>query len=168
MKPFLTSGLFLMVGLLAFSGCQKKQVKTNDPTSSTGMVDPDDAEASIRGKDYESIPELKTIPFDYDSPRISPTARRILNKNAEWLRKNKTVEVRIEGHCDERGTTEYNLSLGQRRASAIRDYYKAMGISVTRMATISFGREWPVCSEMTESCWEQNRRGETRAKKKVS
>jgi peptidoglycan-associated lipoprotein len=118
-------------------------------------------EASLRYKDFKPVPELKTVLFEYDRAYLSEETRDVLKKNAEWLRSNPGQEIQLQGHCDERGTTEYNLALGQRRAQAVRDYYKALGIGLKRMSSISYGEEQPVCSEPDEECWQRNRRAET-------
>ena len=101
---------------------------------------------------------LKDIHFAFDSYELDEQARQILRGNADWLKDNPKVRIEIEGHCDERGTVEYNLALGAKRAKAAKDYLTTLGISADRMSTISYGEELPLCSEHTESCWAQNRR----------
>lgn len=96
--------------------------------------------------------------FEYDEAELTPTARDILRRQAEWLRNNLGVSVVIEGHCDERGTREYNIALGDRRATAARNYMIALGISGDRMRTISYGKERPVAFGASESSWSKNRR----------
>jgi peptidoglycan-associated lipoprotein len=81
-----------------------------------------------------------------------------LKGNAEWLKRNPAVRVAIEGHCDERGTNEYNLALGANRAQAAKDYLVTLGVAAERLSTISYGEEVPVCTEKTEDCWQRNRR----------
>jgi peptidoglycan-associated lipoprotein len=102
---------------------------------------------------------LREIYFDFDAYDLRPDARATLKTNAEWLRKNPAVRVDIEGHCDERGTTEYNLALGGKRAQAAKDYLTALGVSPNRLVTTSYGEEAPVCRENREGCWQRNRRG---------
>ena len=97
--------------------------------------------------------------FDFDSFQLRPDARATLEKQAEWLKQHPNVKVSLEGHADERGTREYNLALGERRANAIRDYLIALGINEDRMKTISYGKERPVDPRSTEEAWEKNRRG---------
>lgn len=97
--------------------------------------------------------------FDFDSIQLRPDAREILESQAEWLRQHPNVAVSIEGHADERGTREYNLALGERRANAIRDYLIALGIRQDRLKTISYGKERPVDPRSTAEAWEKNRRG---------
>jgi peptidoglycan-associated lipoprotein len=97
--------------------------------------------------------------FDFNKADIRPDARDALTKDAEFLRSYSTVHITIEGHCDERGSTEYNLGLGQRRAQASKNYLVSLGISADRIDTVSWGKERPFCTESNEDCWQQNRRG---------
>ncbi len=100
--------------------------------------------------------------FDYDKYILKPPARETLKNQAEWLKRYPSVTVTIEGHCDERGTREYNLALGERRANSVKDYLVALGISPDRMKTISYGKERPVALGSNEAAWAQNRRGVTK------
>jgi peptidoglycan-associated lipoprotein len=101
---------------------------------------------------------LKDVMFDFDRYDLSPDARTTLRTNADWLRSNPSARVEIEGHCDERGTNEYNLALGAKRAQAAREFLSSLGISPDRLSTISYREEIPVCREHDEQCWRQNRR----------
>lgn len=101
---------------------------------------------------------LKDVLFDFDRYDLSSDARAILRANAEWLKSNASARVEIEGHCDDRGTNEYNLALGAKRAQSAREYLTTLGIAAARLSTISYGEEIPVCKEQGESCWKQNRR----------
>ncbi len=101
---------------------------------------------------------LKEIYFEFDSYDLSTDARTTLKTAADWLKKNSSVSVDIEGHCDERGTNEYNLALGAKRAQAAKDYLTSLGVSATRLSTTSYGEEIPVCREHNEDCWAKNRR----------
>jgi peptidoglycan-associated lipoprotein len=105
------------------------------------------------------LKEVQDSYFDYNKADIRPDARQALGKTADFLRNYPQIKVTIEGHCDERGSTEYNLSLGDRRASATKQYLVSLGISADRMNTVSYGKEKPFCMEHNESCWQQNRRG---------
>ena len=105
------------------------------------------------------IREVKDAFFDYDKADIRADARDALGSTANFLRNHPEVKVTIEGHCDERGSTEYNLALGDRRASAVKQYLVSLGIGADRLSTISYGKEKPFCSESNEACWQQNRRG---------
>jgi peptidoglycan-associated lipoprotein len=101
---------------------------------------------------------VKDVYFDLDKSDISPEGRDALAKDAEFLRSYPQVRVSLEGHCDERGSTEYNLGLGQRRAEAAKNYLVSLGISADRVETVSWGKERPFCAGHDESCWHQNRR----------
>ncbi len=102
--------------------------------------------------------ELADINFDFDKFTLKDATRAILKKHAEWLNKNKNVKITVEGHCDERGTAEYNLALGERRAVAAVKYLIAMGIDVKRIKTISYGFELPLDPRHNEEAWAKNRR----------
>ena len=101
---------------------------------------------------------MKDVYFDFDRYDLSADARTILRANAEWLKTNSGARVEIEGHCDDRGTNEYNLALGAKRAQSAREYLATLGVAADRLSTISYGEEIPVCNEPTEGCWRQNRR----------
>ncbi len=101
---------------------------------------------------------LKDVFFDFDRADLRPDARETLRANADWLKTNPSVRIEIEGHCDERGTNEYNLALGAKRSQTAKDYLVSLGISGERLSTISYGSEIPVCKQHDESCWRQNRR----------
>ncbi len=96
--------------------------------------------------------------FDVDQATIRDDSRVALQRNAEWLRRWTSTRITIEGHCDARGTSEYNLALGERRAGAVRDYLVSLGVEADRLAVISKGKEAPVCFDEGEDCWRQNRR----------
>jgi peptidoglycan-associated lipoprotein len=101
---------------------------------------------------------LKDVYFDFDRYDLSAEARTVLRANADWFKSNPGMRVEIEGHCDDRGTNEYNLALGAKRAQSTREYLTTLGVAANRLSTISYGEEIPVCKEQTESCWKQNRR----------
>lgn len=102
---------------------------------------------------------LDDIYFDFDKSELSAAARASLQKDADWMRKWPSTRVTVEGHADARGTNEYNLALGERRASSIRDYLATLGVTASRVGVVSKGEEEPVCREETEACWGKNRRG---------
>ena len=108
--------------------------------------------------------KLESIYFDFDKYVIKPEFRDALKRNAEWLRENPNAKVVIEGNCDERGTNEYNMALGQRRADAAAKYLMDLGIAKDRVSTVSFGEEKPICTESNEACWSKNRRDDFRVK----
>jgi len=106
--------------------------------------------------EFSANPALKDVYFDFDKYDIRPADAKILDENAGWLKRNDTL-VLIEGHCDERGTNEYNLALGERRAKATMNYLVSQGIQANRITIISYGEERPVCTEKAESCYAKNR-----------
>jgi peptidoglycan-associated lipoprotein len=97
--------------------------------------------------------------FDLDSAQIREDARPVLQKDAEWLKRWSSTKLMVEGHCDSRGTSEYNLALGERRAKAVQDYLVSLGVPADRLQMVSKGKEQPFCVDQNESCWQQNRRG---------
>lgn len=102
---------------------------------------------------------LKDAFFDYDKSDLRDDARSALAADAEWLKRYRSVQFLIEGHCDERGTSEYNLALGDRRANAAKEYLVSLGVDASRIKTVSYGKERPFCNQTSEDCWQQNRRG---------
>ena len=102
-----------------------------------------------------------TVHFAFNQYNVEDSDKGILGRQAAWLQKYPSVRVTIEGHADERGTREYNLALGARRANAVKEYLVSQGISTGRVETISYGKERPMCTESNEACWAQNRRGVT-------
>jgi peptidoglycan-associated lipoprotein len=102
---------------------------------------------------------LGDVFFDLDEATIRDDARPALQKNADWLKRWARTQITVEGHCDSRGSSEYNLALGNRRATAVKEYLVNLGVSSTRLTIISKGKEQPFCTDASESCWQQNRRG---------
>ncbi len=159
------SGVLLIA--LAVSGCPKKTPPPSETGPSGGLgspfgegtIPPSEGEITKGrlGGEGEGGP-LQDIHFAYDSFELSSEARETLRMNSDWLKSNSQAKIEIEGHCDDRGTAEYNLALGAKRAKAARDYLASLAISAERLSTISYGEELPLCHEATESCWEQNRR----------
>ena len=158
--------------LLLLAGCQTAKAPS-DPAGamrgregSTAMVavEPPDAEALAAPglppppEHFVPVPHLADVHFDYDAYTIRAEDTLVLDGNAAWIRTNPAGLVLIEGHTDERGTSDYNLSLGDLRAAAARNYLIARGIPAERMVAISYGKERPVCIEHNEACWAQNRR----------
>jgi peptidoglycan-associated lipoprotein len=111
-----------------------------------------------RVSEFTENPNLKDIHFDFDKYNIRPGDAKILDANASWLKSNAGNLVLIEGHCDERGTNEYNLALGERRAKSTMNYLVAQGVQASRITIISYGKERPLCPEHNEGCWSRNRR----------
>ncbi len=102
-----------------------------------------------------------TVHFAYNEYNIEDTDKTVLGRQAQWLAKYPAVRVTVEGHADERGTREYNLALGARRANAVKEFLVSQGVSTGRVETVSYGKERPICTESNEACWAQNRRGVT-------
>jgi peptidoglycan-associated lipoprotein len=102
---------------------------------------------------------LSDVYFDLDKAELRPDSQAPLQKDADWLKKWTSTSVSVEGHCDARGSAEYNLALGTRRANAVREYLVSLGVAGNRITVLSKGKEAPVCTENNESCWQQNRRG---------
>ena len=111
-----------------------------------------------RPSEFTENTNLKDVFFDFDRYDVRAGDAKILDGNAAWLKSSDNNLVLIEGHCDERGTNEYNLALGERRAKSTMNYLVAQGIQANRITIISYGKERPVCSEKNESCWQKNRR----------
>ncbi len=154
--------LCLVVGL---SSCSKKDVKPDEPGfSPTEGAAADDMDAAAAapalsaGDASAAAPELDTVYFAFDSYSLSGEGREALKKNAQWLGENPASTIQIEGHCDERGTTEYNLALGERRANAAKEYLQKVGVDSSRISVISYGEERPLDSGHDESAWARNRR----------
>lgn len=111
-----------------------------------------------QGSDSGNINGLNTVFFEYDSSRLSETAKQTLKSNADWIRGNPKATIQIEGHTDSRGSTEYNLSLGERRAKSVRQYMESLGVESKRLAIISYGEEKPLAQGDNEAAWGKNRR----------
>jgi peptidoglycan-associated lipoprotein len=120
-----------------------------DPSSSAGR----------QMDEFRPEAGLRDVFFAYDSWTISEEERQALNRNAEWMKSNSSALVKVEGHCDERGTSAYNLVLGEKRAKAARNYLVELGVGANRLSVVSYGKERPSCNEHAESCYQQNRRG---------
>ncbi|HEX6727794.1 MAG TPA: peptidoglycan-associated lipoprotein Pal [Nitrospira sp.] len=116
--------------------------------------------AEIRAEQVASVAAgLRDVFFSYDSFSITDDGRHALAGDAEWARSNPNAQLKIEGHCDERGTSAYNLVLGEKRAKAVRNYLVELGVGPTHLSVVSYGKERPFCTEHAESCYSQNRRG---------
>jgi peptidoglycan-associated lipoprotein len=130
-------------------------------TRVTVTVPPPPPAPVAKGPSMEELfaKEVKDAYFDFDKADIRADARSALTETGGFLKSYPQVKVMIEGHCDERGSTEYNLALGDRRAQAVKDFLVSLGVASDRMQTVSYGKERPFCTEHTEECWQQNRRG---------
>lgn len=160
----------LGVMLVGMTGCPRRTGVTpgEDTLDRAGLVDGgiderglasgSSLERAKRGLAPEEDGILRDVRFGYDDFALDAVAQDTLAANASWLRANAAVKVELEGHCDDRGTLEYNLALGARRAKIVKDYLTTSGISPDRIATISYGEELPLCHEASEACWARNRR----------
>lgn len=151
----------LILGLsVALTGCGSSSKKaSSDSSMSSPDSSSEDSSLELNGdSDSNKAGGLSTVFFEYDSSTLSSSARSTLEGNVSFLKDNTSVEVQIEGHCDERGGVQYNLALGERRAKAVRDYMVAMGVAKSRVTTISFGKERPLAFGHDNSAWGQNRR----------
>lgn len=174
--------VFCFAALMA-SGCAKKEMVKADQASSTAAVEPAKPatppaqppvkEAAIQEQQIKEAPlkeeavketrqaaPLDKIYFDFDSYLLSQASRDILYKNAEWILKNSQIKVQIEGHCDERGSDEYNLALGEKRAKSALKYLTTLGVPADKLTVISYGKEKPADPGHDEAAWSKNRRDE--------
>ena len=113
---------------------------------------------AMSAEEIEKSGLLKEVFFDFDKSDIREADRAVLSQNADALKRFDFLRITVEGHCDERGTVEYNLALGERRAKAAHDYLVSLGVPADRMKTVSYGKEVPVCTQSSEDCWQRNRR----------
>jgi len=156
----------LMVSIAAaamlFAGCSKKVEVTSDAGAKNATHSSSHTGASTHGIHQNGVakPSATSVHFSFDSSSLDAAARATLNGYAAWLNADQGHKITIEGNCDQRGSREYNLALGQQRADSVRDYLSDRGISSNRIDTVSFGEERPVCNGSGEACWAQNRRGD--------
>jgi peptidoglycan-associated lipoprotein len=162
----------LLIFAMGCVGCAKRPTATTPaapaPTRvvDVGKIPEASAQPGVPGvvstrpslRDFRTVVELKDIHFEFDRTDISPEAARVLDANADWLRTYPQYPVLIEGHTDERGTSEYNLTLGERRARATLNYLASHGVAASRFVLISYGEEKGVCRDRAERCWSRNRR----------
>ncbi len=163
--------VILLLSMFVLWGCPKKaEVTTTQETPKEAA--PEAAKEAPKAEEAPVVKEepkpveraeakaagLQPIYFDFDKSFIRDDAKSVMKANAEYLKTNPKVKVKIEGNCDERGTKEYNQALGQRRATSAKKYLTDLGISAKRISLISYGKEKPVCTEGTEECWQTNRR----------
>jgi len=146
--------------ILTIGGCcaKKMAAPVPEPMPTTAVEPAPVVEEPAPAPEPEVMLTLDPIYFDFDKSNLRPDAIDTLNKNAEALKKNPEMKVRIEGNCDERGTSEYNMALGDRRAVSAMKYLSTLGIGADRMTAISYGKEKPSCAEHNEGCWSKNRR----------
>jgi peptidoglycan-associated lipoprotein len=163
--------LLLAVSLVVVSSCKSLRKNSDGSTGLDGgvksettasggseRIDASPMNFSATGSDSGTINGLQTVFFDYDSAQLSNSEKAKLMGNIEWMRKNSSSKMTIEGHCDQRGSNEYNLSLGERRANAVKQIFISNGISQNRLSTVSFGEEKPLVSGDSEDAMSKNRR----------
>jgi peptidoglycan-associated lipoprotein len=143
--------------------CGSKQKKPEETTITSENADSPKIEESkmtfdAKGSDSGNIPGLFTVNFEYDDANLSPSAKENLSKNADWIKANTEMNIQVEGHCDERGSIEYNLALGERRAKATKAYLVSLGVDAGRLNLISYGKEKPLQSGDTDDVHSKNRR----------
>ena len=175
MKKVMISALAFILVFTFFTGCKKKvkevppppQVKeqpTAEKVEEPAVKEPVLSEEEIfMSKSLEQINSerpLAMIHFDYDKYFLREDAKPVLERNAAWMKKFPTVKVLVEGHCDERGTEEYNLALGEKRAKSAMDYLASLGVSADRMRILSYGKSQPLVAGHDEAAWQNNRRAQ--------
>jgi peptidoglycan-associated lipoprotein len=185
-RRFELCGALVMAAAIAFAACHRNPKPQPPPAAAPAPVDtprqpatptpppppppappvpqpaPPTEDEMFRTKTLEQLNAEKPLAdayFSYDSTDLNDAARATLQKNVEWLKRWTSTRIMVEGHADARGTNEYNLALGERRADVVRDYMVSLGVPTERVTTVSKGEEQPACSEDAESCWQQNRRG---------
>jgi len=157
-----------IAGLCLLAACAHKPPATQPPpveapptTESTAPVTTESSSVIPGSAEDLRVNVGDTVHFDYDRYDVREEDRTTLQRQAQWLQKYPQVRVTVEGHCDERGTREYNLALGARRANAVKEYLVSLGVSSGRVQTISYGKERPICTDSSEACYAQNRRSVT-------
>lgn len=156
--------LSAVAALMLLAACTTKpQAAAETPPPASGYSSAPMTQSSIIPGSAEDLRVNvgDTVHFEYNKSDVRDDDRSTLQHQAAWLQKYPQVRVTIEGHCDERGTREYNIALGARRANAVKEYLVSLGVSTGRVDTISYGKERPMCTESDEDCWAKNRRGVT-------
>jgi len=163
--------LAVVLVALAFVGgcCQPQVVKPTEEAKPALPAEEVKEEVVVTPKPVEveeaevkevakKVSPLEDIFFAFDDYSLTDKAKATLKKNAEWMKNSPNTRVRIEGNCDERGTNEYNMALGERRANSAKKYLINLGVKESQLSTVSYGEEKPVCTEQSEECWAKNRR----------
>jgi len=165
MKRLTLLAIFVPAAAMLLAGCPKRaQIKKSEQPQPIIQKAAQNEPGALKGPDYHEVPELAAVYFSYDKANLTPEARSVLKRNYKALTQHKNWQILVEGRCDERGTIEYNLALGQRRANAVAKYYSSLGVDPHRVETISYGKEKPVCEEHNEDCRRQNRQASGRAR----
>jgi peptidoglycan-associated lipoprotein len=168
--------VLMMLVTFSFSACTKSKISSQPSTTASAEDEArqraeeearqkalreeslSEQQAQERMKSEQSMFENEDIYFEFDSIRLAPEAQEILTQKAAWLRKNPSARVTLEGHCDDRGTNEYNLALGEGRAQSARAFLIDLGIKESRLTSISYGEERPLATGQNEEAWARNRR----------
>jgi peptidoglycan-associated lipoprotein len=165
--------IIAMAAAIAVAGCAKKQARVTIPAPGTKLFG--EEALGPGGIPLTEMPEgpfsepqdfsdpaaasvFADVHFDYNKSAIRPSEQPILEGIADYMKGHPGLIIKVEGHCDERGSNEYNLALGERRALSVRSYLSRLGVAPERIYTVSYGEERPLCTEKTESCWSRNRR----------
>lgn len=164
MKFSSTMKFAVLSAALLLAACTHKQEAVNTAPPPVPPPAPQQQQAVTSSIIPGSAQDFKvnvgdTVHFALNQYNIEDSDKATLNKQAAWLARYPSVRLNVEGHCDERGTREYNLALGARRANAVKEFLVAQGVSAARLETVSYGKERPICTESSEDCWSQNRRG---------
>ncbi len=174
--------LFCCIPLMILVACAAPPVEPEEPAANVPLADGTSGESRSGGINEGDLAQqglavtgqgsldalkegaapqtgvLADVYFSYDRSELETEAREILQRNSDWIKEHPGVQIEIEGHADNRGTNEYNLALGSRRAQAVKDYLVTLGVAPERFSTISYGEELPICGENAEQCWRMNRR----------
>jgi peptidoglycan-associated lipoprotein len=174
---------YILIAVIGFglAACAPKKQVMEEPTAEEVAVsdlqdmepEPEEVEViefsepEISSSVFLNFENVENVNFEFDKYALTYEAKEIMAENAKIIKDMQyDYDFLIEGHCDERGTIEYNIALGQKRANTVRNYYIQLGISPDSVTTISYGKEQPMCEDATESCWGENRRAETKRRKK--
>jgi peptidoglycan-associated lipoprotein len=154
--------LSLLAGVLLLAACADNPSTTADSSGKGAGAAPTNTSSVAPGSKEDFVQNVgDRVFFDFDKSDVKPEGRTILQRQADWLKRYPNVTVTVEGHCDERGTREYNLALGERRAAAVKKMLTALGVAGNRVSTISYGKERPAVVGSNDAAWAQNRRGVT-------
>jgi peptidoglycan-associated lipoprotein len=165
-EAFMKNILFSIIVLALLSACASKEAKQESQQTTApemgvaqGKLETFPGQAAAQPA-AQALPNERSIYFDFDKSIIKDEYRPVVQAHAQYLGNKSSARITIQGNCDERGSREYNLGLGQRRADAEKQAMTVLGVSKSRIETVSFGKEKPRCTEHNESCWSQNRRGD--------
>lgn len=149
-----------LVSVALMAGCASKKKSSEDGVGGEGgsAIEGSAMSFDATGSDSGNINGLRSINFDYDSSTLSKTAKDTLKTNSDWMKSNSNTNLQIEGHCDERGSIEYNLALGERRANSVKAYLVSMGVPAARLSVISYGEEKPLDTSGSDAAFAKNRR----------